>query len=201
MILYVETNFVMELAYEQASSSVCEDLIADFKAGRTRLVLPAFCLSEPLMTNVGHAKRKREFVDRLNIELTQLERTRRYRHLPGSVEEFRRGIIESIATEKAKLDEVLVDLSSSVEIAPLTDAVFRRAIALQGAGTLEPPQDAIVLASVLEHLAGTPAGAKCFVTSNSRDFASPDIEDELGRLECKLLFKFEDALGYTRANA
>src|SRR5205823_4346300 len=59
---------------------------------------------------------------------------------------------------------------------------------LQRRGIVRPPPDAIVLASVLQHLGSASPGPKCFVTSNSRDFASPEIEEMLLSHQCKLLF-------------
>ncbi|MDQ4004445.1 MAG: PIN domain-containing protein, partial [Actinomycetota bacterium] len=65
---------------------------------------------------------------------------------------------------------------------------------------LNPP-DALVYSSVLSHLRSSapPQGApSCFVTRD-RDFTDANIESDLARLGCKILFKFEDGLGYVRS--
>jgi hypothetical protein len=45
MNIYVETNFVLELAFVQEQHESCEQIIGLCEAGRTTLVLPAFCMS------------------------------------------------------------------------------------------------------------------------------------------------------------
>jgi hypothetical protein len=66
------------------------------------------------------------------------------------------------------------------------------------------PQDALVYASVLGHLgregtAGSPGEQhSCFVTRYS-DFADDDVRADLEGLGCKLLFRFDAALGYVRS--
>lgn len=59
-------------------------------------------------------------------------------------------------------------------IIPIERDTIKAALRLQGERRLSP-QDAIVYASVLAHMASAPSEAKCFLTKNSKDFANPDI--------------------------
>ena len=56
-----------------------------------------------------------------------------------------------------------------------------------------------VYASILDHLTTASEEPRCFITKNSKDFANPDIENELTAYNCHLLTKFADGLGYVRS--
>jgi len=47
MIVYVESNFVLELALLQKEQQSCEDILSLCEVGNVRLILPAMCLTEP----------------------------------------------------------------------------------------------------------------------------------------------------------
>jgi hypothetical protein len=46
MNIYVETNFVLELAFVQEQVESCGAILGLCEAGRATLVLPAFCIAE-----------------------------------------------------------------------------------------------------------------------------------------------------------
>lgn len=50
MDVYVETNFVLELALLQEQQESCQKLLDLAEAGRINLILPAFSLTEPYET-------------------------------------------------------------------------------------------------------------------------------------------------------
>jgi hypothetical protein len=50
MNIYVETNFVLELAFVQEQHESCEQIIGLCEAGNATAVLPAFCISESYET-------------------------------------------------------------------------------------------------------------------------------------------------------
>lgn len=87
-------------------------------------------------------------------------------------------------------------------VIPLDARVAEESQRLQGERGLSPP-DALVYASVLSHLkaASSAPGQQaphCFVTRD-RDFTDANIEVDLEGLSCKILFKFEDGLGYVQS--
>lgn len=47
MIIYAESNFVLELAFRQEDCDSCEDILKLAEAGKIELLLPAYCLGEP----------------------------------------------------------------------------------------------------------------------------------------------------------
>jgi hypothetical protein len=73
--------------------------------------------------------------------------------------------------------------------------------AVSEAGRLETlhdlaPFDSLVFATVRAELAANPAESSCLVTKNDRDFDVPGLHADLASLNCKLLFRFRDALGW-----
>jgi hypothetical protein len=53
MNIYVETNFVLELVFEQEQHISCEQMLALCESGRSPLIIPAYCLAEPHESSRG----------------------------------------------------------------------------------------------------------------------------------------------------
>ncbi len=47
MNIYVETNFVLELTFQQEQCTSCEQILLLCEAGYGQLVIPAYSLAEP----------------------------------------------------------------------------------------------------------------------------------------------------------
>jgi hypothetical protein len=58
------------------------------------------------------------------------------------------------------------------------------------------PQDAIVYASIIDHLSQKSPPKSCFLNKNSRDFDDPDIVEMLERNNCKMLPRFDQGYQY-----
>lgn len=48
--LYVESNFILEVVLDQEEKDLCDRLLVAAAEGAVELVLPAFCIAEPLDT-------------------------------------------------------------------------------------------------------------------------------------------------------
>ena len=53
MIVYIESNFVLEVALEQEESKAAEDILGLVEEGRIKLVLPTFALIDFLDTEIS----------------------------------------------------------------------------------------------------------------------------------------------------
>jgi hypothetical protein len=95
-------------------------------------------------------------------------------------------LIESSESEKKRLDSVLSRILVKCETIPVQGTTVHRSIAFQSQFGLKP-KDAVILASVLEDLERGSTGPKLFLNRNSKDFANPDIYDELNKHQCELL--------------
>ena len=198
MIVYVESNFVLELAYLQEEHESCEEILNLAQEGRIGLVLPAYSIGEPYDSWVRRSKQRAELHDRLSRELNELSRSKPYVEMHGEFREITKSLIQSGEEEKGRLDNAVNRILETAIVVPIERELIKAAIELQKTRNLSP-QDSIVYASVLSHLSNNPTEEpKCFITKNSKDFANPDIYTELEAYSCKLLTKFGDGLGHSR---
>lgn len=204
MILYVETNFVLELAFGQEEHGSCRALVGLAREIEAlRLTLPAFCIGEAYDRQIRR-QREREVLQRgLAAEIGELSRSPFYTGRLGGVGEVSALLAQRGETERRSLDLVIHDLCETGTLIELGEAAVREAQGYQYSRGLSP-QDALVYASVLGHLRRSgdedrvAEGESCFVTRDN-DFADDDVRADLEALGCKLLFRFEDALGYVRS--
>jgi hypothetical protein len=147
---------------------------------------------------VRRSRQRRALHEQLTRELTQLARSQTYQTLQGDSGVVTRALISSGEEEKQRLDRVIFSMTDVGTVIPLGRETIEQAIPLQASRSLSP-QDAIVYASILAHMASAPGETKCFLTRNSRDFANPDVEQDLHLHDCKLLTKFLTGLGYIRS--
>ncbi|MCY7322188.1 MAG: PIN domain-containing protein, partial [Phormidesmis sp. CAN_BIN36] len=60
MNIYVETNFVLELAFQQEQCASCDQILDLCNAGLAKLIIPAYGLAEPHEKLNRQAKGRRE---------------------------------------------------------------------------------------------------------------------------------------------
>lgn len=195
MDVYVESNFVLELALAQEQHESCEKIIKLCEAGQARLIIPAYSLIEPHETIVRYAKNRAKISHDLATEVKQLSRSKPYQEEIDALQKVTGFLIRSLEEEKDRLRQTIDQLLRIAEIIPLDAQILAAARAYQLDHDLSP-QDSTVYASVLKHLGVSAAAAKCFLNRNSKDFDDPDIEDALRSYGCKMLFSFEDGYGY-----
>lgn len=199
MIVYVESNFVLELAYLQEEHQSCEEILSLAEEGKIGLVLPAYSVGEPYDSWVRRSKQRSELHERLSRELNELSRSKPYLEIPNEFQGITKTLVESGEEEKHRLDRAASRILETAVVVPIEKEVIRAAIDFQRTRNLSP-QDSIVYASVLSHLISTSKEEpKCFITKNSKDFANPDIYSELETYGCKLLTKFNNGLGYAKS--
>ena len=75
MIVYVESNFVLEVALEQEQSSSAEAILELAESRKITLAFPSFALSEPFATVMHRNKERVELHNRMTMALGQLRRS------------------------------------------------------------------------------------------------------------------------------
>jgi predicted nucleic acid-binding protein len=195
MIVYVESNFILELAYLQEEHENCERILKLAEAKKIRLVVPAFALAEPFSAWVGRKRRRVDLHKNLTNELRELGRSKPYAESREEFQEITKALLVSGEDEKLRLDAVIERLVAVAALIPIEGETVRSAIEIQKTRRLEP-QDSIVYASVLSDLPGGHEEQRCFVTKNSKDFANPDITQDLASYQCELITNFGAAYGY-----
>ena len=104
-------------------------------------------------------------------------------------------LVRSGNEDKRRLDLTLGRILDCAVVIPLQGKTLRDAIQFQGSLGLSP-QDSVVYASVMAHLSVASPGPKCFLNRDRKDFSIPDVREELGRYDCRLIARFADGLSY-----
>ena len=195
--MYVESNFVLEIAFVQEESEACESIVELAESGEIELLIPAISVSEPYEVILRRSRNRVELNRQLAVELGQLSRSRPYSQIVERSQEIVSVLLTSGEDEKLRLDAILGRILNCAEVIPIDGETLRSAIEYQSSLNLSP-QDSQVYAAVVNHLNIPPAGEKCFLNRNSKDFLIPDIESQLAALQCVMIPRFNDGVGYIR---
>lgn len=195
MNVYVESNFILELALEQEQQASCQAIVAFGKRRQIQLVLPAFTIAETYETVIRRAKQRERLTRELVLEVQQLSRSKSYKARSQTLQTVTSLLVRSIEEEQMRLNATLEAILRVAETIPLSHTILAEATRFQATFDLFP-QDAIVYASVLEHLKTTSEQMHCFLNRNSKDFDDPEIVDALKARKCKLMFHFDHGRRY-----
>lgn len=199
MIVYIESNFVLELALQQEDSESCSNIMDMAERDLITLVIPAYCLVEPLIAWNRKSTNRRILQEQITTELSQIGRSKPY---TGLVEELQRVTSELVrVTEEgsSRLNDALNEITSAAHVITIDSNVIESAGDIRRRLSLGP-QDAVVYASVLAHL-GTSTDikrTKCFLNTDAKDFMIPEIEDELSSHNCRIIPSFGNGLDYIK---
>ncbi len=198
MNIYVETNFVLELTFEQEQWVSCEKILQLCEADQAKLIIPAYSLAEPHDRLYRQAKRRKELQRSLNNELQKLSRTASYKSRIESIKDLESLLVQGNEEEQNRFIQYRNRFFNSGEIVALTTEILIKAATYENDYDL-PPQDALVYASVIAHLQNSQPLQSCFLNRNSKDFNIPDIKEELNILNCKPIFQFDQGYSFLRS--
>lgn len=198
MNVYVETNFVLEHALEQEQCESCEELIRLASGGSIRLLVPAFSLAEPHFALVGKDKVRSRLIKDLRNHLSELGRSKPFREASGNFSDLTAFLSGSTERERGGLQRAIDGMLKAAEVIPLHADVFRYARQMPAVRVMSP-QDSIVLASIVLHLAKAKPVESCFLNRNSKDFDDPEVRKMLGTFNCRFFARFDDGLRYIEA--
>jgi predicted nucleic acid-binding protein len=193
--VYVESNFVLELALLQEQHASCEKILCLCESADIQLAIPAYSLIEPYETLIRHHHQRKRIKTDLDGEIRQIARTAGYTQRLRGFQDLTALLIDSADEEASALESVRTRLLKSAEIIPLSNEILAAASQYRRAHDLSP-QDAVVYASVLSDLNQFTPPLSCFLNRNSRDFDDPDIVEELRNKNCKLLPRFDSGYDY-----
>lgn len=148
MIVYVESNFVLELVFLREEHLVCRELLLLAESAFIQLVLPVFSIAEPYEALVRRSKQRRDLYGRLSSEIKELSRSEPYKELSQEFHELTGLLVRSNEDEKQRLDETLDRILNVAQLISITASTVRLAINFQRNRSLDP-QDSIVYASVI----------------------------------------------------
>lgn len=195
MIVYVETNFVMEMAREQEESAGAGALLRLGERGRLSLRFPAIAITEPFFALENLRRHREEFIRSLNDQLRELRRSSSHSPLAEGLERLGASLLE-VQRREATIAEAtvgrLLRIGHSIE---LTASILEECERLRRFDL--STQDGIVLAAVLADAAAHDrAEPKCFVSQNTKDFNNPEVKEMLDGLGCRYIARYSHAVGY-----
>jgi ribosomal protein L17 len=199
VIVYVETNFVLELALLQEEHSSCEKILKLCEARKAQLVIPAYSLVEPF-EKLGRSSAKRKALqDELDREVAQIGRTKAYAQDAKKLKKLADSLLRaSTDMDRKNLEKVRTRIFDVADVIPLDAELLRSARKFEKRLSFASSQDAIVYASVVLHLDKSKPTMSCFLSKDT-DFRTPDVRVDLEQRHCKPLFSFDD--GYQRIRA
>ena len=195
MIVYIESNFVLELALLQEEHRSCEAIVSHAESLTIELAIPAFSLFEPYEVWRRRTVERTELHGRLVREMRQLARTEPYARGVEDLGDPASILVRSGDEDKRRLELTLGRILDCAVVIPPERETLRDAIQFQGSLDLSP-QDSVVYASVIAHLSAAPPGPKCFLNKDRRDFSIPDIREGLEQYDCRLITSFSGGLSY-----
>jgi predicted nucleic acid-binding protein len=197
--IYVETNFVLELVFEQEQFKSCEEILLLSEQKPATLIIPAYSLAEPHEKLIRQARNRKALQQSLDREFKQLERTVSYKNrIQNNIREFFNLLVEIDVEETKRFAKYRNRLLSHADIIPLNGNILSEAATYENRYALMP-QDALVYASILFHLQQNQPTIACFLNRNSRDFDTPEIKAELNSFNCRMISQFDQGLSFIQS--
>ena len=195
MVVYVETNFILEMGYRQAENGFCEKIIDLAENGAITLAIPSFSVGESYETSYRRKKERESFAEDLDRRRSQLSYSADRDLLAYRIQTLTEALSESIDRDNRRLNQVLSRLTGVAEFISLGASSLTLAQEYQRAIEMDPP-DSLVLGSIVSHLSNANPNVCCFLNKNVKDFDAPSVRDELRRYDCRLIGSFEQGLNY-----
>jgi predicted nucleic acid-binding protein len=197
VIVYVETNFLLELAYLQERRDSCQEILELAKAGVIRLLLPAFSAAEARATLHRRASERREFQELLKKHIREISRSETFRGLSEQSRDVVNAFVAGDEEARERLEAAIQAVEQHGVTIPLSGEIIWFARWHEDTYSLSP-QDALVLASVRFHAERSTSEQKCFISQDHRAFENPAVFNELTGAGCKFVRNFADAVGYIK---
>ena len=178
MILYLETNFIIGAALGRNQST---DALLQVSGVDLQICLPSLCVMEAWSVFEDEQKRRNFFRQTLNQQISQLRRDETSPHAKALLQHLQQAYTENddlLNDVENRLRDILSKLSglqsgfSAATLLPLTQEAFRNSLP---AGPTKDPTDNLILAMILAHANEHPIDEKIFLSGNTKDFQTPEV--------------------------
>ena len=195
MIVYVESNFLLETSLLRSESPDCEKLIQWMESGAISLAIPSFSISEVYDALVRREKIRLRLQQDLSREINELARSQPYQGIT-SVLQTTQVFTQASEAEQRQIDTMLIRVLKTAIALPINAQIIQQAAFFRQQFDRLELQDSIVVASIWEHLQHTTAMPRIFVSQDRGIAANPDIEALFEPLQCRLFSSFRNVAGY-----
>jgi hypothetical protein len=199
MNVYVETNFVVELALKQEQWASCQEIVGMAQAGRCQLVIPALALIESKSAILAKRKPIKPLIEELKSHLKELARGEPNKHFRESLQPLLASLTAATEQEEIGLGEVTDTVLAKATVLPLTEYTIQLGRVYVDAFKLHQYPDAMMLASVVLH-AQTEGKQGLFLNRNHKDFDTDEIKALLAQHNCGFCRNFGDGVPLIRSH-
>lgn len=204
-IVYVETNFLLEIALRQEQAYAARRILELAMTGKIHLHVPSFSISEAVNTITNRIAKikdtEREITQKRKKILRRLKRSRTKVHrqeskrLAESVLDVARVTETELNNLKAVL-RTMLRCSTTIELTRALVVASTRAERKYGLAF----SDALVFASVQHDARNRRNVPKYFITRDKKDLGQPDVKNALRRRGVKVVPSFDDGLEAVQAS-
>ncbi len=191
IVIYVESNFVLEHALQQEQHSHCEQIIKLAELSQISLTIPALALAEPHQ-KLGVRQNSR---NGLINHFEELRKSAPYKEIAGDFKPFVTALRNRIIEEQTRFKDTIERILAIATIIALDKPTLESVTEIAAKSRLKG-QDAIIFASVLGHLRQTKPESACFLNRNFKDFDDPFVKEELAKLNCEYIPNFNGGLEF-----
>jgi hypothetical protein len=198
MIVYVESNFVLQLTWKQEAVAEAEEILDLARRKAVDLAIPAFALIEPSWTLNNRNKQRKRLLEEMSQHAHEIRRSESQGRIAGAISNAIEQLQPSVSVDTQRFEEVVTNVVREARVIAIDASTLEYALRNPYARSLRF-LDAVVWATVRRDLDSQPRDEpKLFVTTNSKDFGTREIKDELKSVACGLVFTFADALAFIR---
>jgi hypothetical protein len=199
VIVYVESNFILELALGQEEQPEAEAILSRAEAGAIQLRIPAFSICEPFSTTSQRARNRDRAWSEMNRHILDLSRSAVHSEVVEDLRPVQAAFRKVNQLEGLTLHFTLERVLAITTPIALTREVLADAYRCQRTYNL-PAADSMIYASVLADLREQDyVAVKAFVSRNKRDFDHRDLVRELGAFRCSYYQDFRSADAHLQA--
>ena len=195
MWIYVDTNFLLELVYEQEQHGSVGELLTLAERGAVTLHVPAFSVAEAVSSVFGQIGRRRSVYAAVVTEARELRRSTSRRSIASNLIALADDLSTANDADEASLIATISRVLALGPALPLDAAVDSIASRYRSTLSLSLP-DAMVLASTVTDLERQPVATAghLFLSRDAKAFDAPAIRTELRRVGCVYVGNFDHAV-------
>jgi hypothetical protein len=197
MIVYVESNFVLEIALEQEQISAAYAILTLAENGKIKLAIPSFALSEPFECIMRERRERNGLRLSLVKALSNLERSEPHKQIIRDL----KPIVDILKVAHVRQLDLLHTTFNKLlivgECIECNAACFIEALQYQKSLDLSP-QDSMIYSTMVADLKRRPQSEiKCFLSRDKRAFDSKHaIRTEQDANNCRYIGNFHQGLDF-----
>ena len=199
MVIYVESNFILEIALQQEQSSYAISILEFAQQGKITLAVPGFALSEPFATIMHRNGERKEVLNTLIKTFNEIKRSKPHGQSMVHVNPVANILRNIEEREWDGLHEGVGQLLSIGISLPFDAKCWVQALLCREIYGLSS-QDAIIYASIVIDLQTRSRDEKkCFLSRDSKAFGQDNdrvMKDELDTYNCRYIGSFAKGFDY-----